>query len=705
VLATTANQAPAWQPQSAIAIGPVIATGSSEPRFVSDRFGDVINVKDFGAVGDGIANDAAAIQAAIDVGGMIYFPQGTYKCNSGLTVDPTKVALQGNGSTLNFSAMTSGTAIAFGATGSSEMFDHTRWSVSGLRLIGPSSSSTVDGVKLESVADKSTRVAFYNVEIKDFRTGIYALNRSYLCQFYSCKISFCDTGFWMPAALNDAGENISFYGCTFANGDMLCVKMENGAGDLRFVGCSFDYTGDGLFLVNNGRVWCHSCHFEFLTTQMDVIPLRVAQNSSDQGILCIDGATFIVQRTEANCTIAASTNEVSVNGGQPFANGDQVTFSGLTGGGGGLSNGTVYFVINAQTNIFQLSLSSGGSAIDITSDTSGVVTHYPDSTFSFVDVENDGHVVIENLFTSGTNLPAQVFKTGAGKIEMRGTKTFTNSFGPNRLSGEATENMLVDGGFEETSIKDLAWITEDTGTVSNRHIGKNIVLQTSTAESRSGSRSLEMEKTSFGSGADASFIIAAPVPAGASWCGRLFYKKAGAQTGNVFLSSVFLKIAGFNGPANIAGSATYDPPNLIDGAGNTTTVTVNGAALGDYAEASFSLDLQGITTTAWVSAADTVSVRFQNETGGTIDLGSGTLRARVTRASNQDGLPVVSKLQIIGTATLAFTSSPVDWTEFVVQQRNQTIAPPWATHVGFLIAANNMGVGKLFFDDVTINAM
>jgi hypothetical protein len=75
------------------------------------------------------------------------------------------------------------------------------------------------------------------------------------------------------------------------------------------------------------------------------------------------------------------------------------------------------------------------------------------------------------------------------------------------------------------------------------------------------------------------------------------------------------------------GSATYDPANLVDGAGATTTVTVTGAALGDIAQASFSLDLQGITLTAWVSAANTVSVRFQNETGGAIDLASGTLTA------------------------------------------------------------------------------
>ena len=78
-------------------------------------------------------------------------------------------------------------------------------------------------------------------------------------------------------------------------------------------------------------------------------------------------------------------------------------------------------------------------------------------------------------------------------------------------------------------------------------------------------------------------------------------------------------------------SAVYDPPSLADGAGATTTVALSGAELSDFARAAFSLDLQGITLTAWVSAADTVSVRFQNESGGTLDLASGTLRVNVTK--------------------------------------------------------------------------
>lgn len=85
------------------------------------------------------------------------------------------------------------------------------------------------------------------------------------------------------------------------------------------------------------------------------------------------------------------------------------------------------------------------------------------------------------------------------------------------------------------------------------------------------------------------------------------------------------------GVSEFVGSATYDPASLVDGAGATTTVTVTGAALGDFVTGvSFSLDLQGVMMFAWVSSANTVSVRFQNESGGTVDLASGTIRVRVS---------------------------------------------------------------------------
>lgn len=80
-------------------------------------------------------------------------------------------------------------------------------------------------------------------------------------------------------------------------------------------------------------------------------------------------------------------------------------------------------------------------------------------------------------------------------------------------------------------------------------------------------------------------------------------------------------------------SATLNADSLADGAGDTDTVAVPGVALGDMVlSASLAVDVAGLIVTAYVSAANTVSIRFQNETGGTVDLASATLRLVVVRS-------------------------------------------------------------------------
>ncbi|MFQ9285835.1 MAG: tail fiber domain-containing protein [Sutterella wadsworthensis] len=53
----------------------VKARGSTELRTLGERFADVVNVKDFGAKGDGVADDTAAIQAAIATRKSVFFPE------------------------------------------------------------------------------------------------------------------------------------------------------------------------------------------------------------------------------------------------------------------------------------------------------------------------------------------------------------------------------------------------------------------------------------------------------------------------------------------------------------------------------------------------------------------------------------------------------------------------------------------------------
>jgi hypothetical protein len=81
--------------------------------------------------------------------------------------------------------------------------------------------------------------------------------------------------------------------------------------------------------------------------------------------------------------------------------------------------------------------------------------------------------------------------------------------------------------------------------------------------------------------------------------------------------------------AHLSNTITWDPPNLTSGTQTTTTVTVTGAALGDIAMVSYSLSQQNLVLSAFVSAADTVTVVLRNDTGGDVHLASGTLRASV----------------------------------------------------------------------------
>lgn len=79
------------------------------------------------------------------------------------------------------------------------------------------------------------------------------------------------------------------------------------------------------------------------------------------------------------------------------------------------------------------------------------------------------------------------------------------------------------------------------------------------------------------------------------------------------------------------GEFTINPASLADAAGETKSVTIEGANLGDFVLVSAGYDLQDITVTGYVQAEDTVEIRIQNESGGTVDLASGTWRVIVIK--------------------------------------------------------------------------
>lgn len=76
-----------------------------------------VSVKHYGAVGDGVVDDTAAVNAALQTGRSVYFPAGTYLITGTLNTDDLTVAISGEGVSLSY--------ILFEPTSQSVLFNHT----------------------------------------------------------------------------------------------------------------------------------------------------------------------------------------------------------------------------------------------------------------------------------------------------------------------------------------------------------------------------------------------------------------------------------------------------------------------------------------------------------------------------------------------------------------------------------------------------
>ena len=74
------------------------ANGGTELRTLADHFGDIVNVMDFGAAGDGVTDDTDALNAAVSAaeGKTLFLPAGTYVTCTGLRI-PSNTRVAGAG--------------------------------------------------------------------------------------------------------------------------------------------------------------------------------------------------------------------------------------------------------------------------------------------------------------------------------------------------------------------------------------------------------------------------------------------------------------------------------------------------------------------------------------------------------------------------------------------------------------------------------
>lgn len=130
------------------------------PRSVQSKERDIASVKDFGAQGDGVANDTAAIQSALtaNAGKSVYFPAGSYAVNAALSVSAgtTVFAEPGTATVTQSTAATD----AFTFAGDNITLD-------GLKIVGPNS-----GAGSAVRADSRNNVTVRDCQVQNWLYGI-----------------------------------------------------------------------------------------------------------------------------------------------------------------------------------------------------------------------------------------------------------------------------------------------------------------------------------------------------------------------------------------------------------------------------------------------------------------------------------------------------------------------------------------------------
>ena len=329
---------------------------------VQAKLRESVSVKDFGAVGDGVADDTAAFAAALVMGKAVYAPAGTYKAT--FTI-PYGGILYGDGPAHTIITPTAGSTHAIMLDGT--IVGGTQFcTVENLSIRNPNAVASCSGLKLYGldVLDVNDNHTFSNLYISGFNYGIEILGRCIVSTFKDITTDASNTGLYVASdAANYAFNANTFTNCRFINGQAYGVYITGYAGlGLTFTGCDFEQNnlnnvvgGAGIEIENAETVTFQGCYWEANGAGIPVDAIFPANNGVDlilSGLRSyenhIDGSWFAGSTTSILVTSTAAIYGGSVAGNrfQNRAGGWSVAVTGRYP-----DNNQPVFEINAN-NIF-----------------------------------------------------------------------------------------------------------------------------------------------------------------------------------------------------------------------------------------------------------------------------------------------------------------------------------------------------------------
>ena len=234
------------------------------PRPYLDKMRDAVNVKDFGAVGDGAVDDTAAFAAAIAVNGNVVVPVGTYRINLNIN---RKVVMVGAGAQDTIIKPYNDAVAAMTYTAASSSNPVLEYWVYHSRIENMSfrGNGTKTGVGFTfgktNVADfaegdqYASGVSFRNCFFRNLEKGVQFPFGNIGNSFYDCGWTACKYGVYMLNCKNSSSGIMHAGNKYFYNGEMnncdCAVYVHNridGFGAIIFNGTIFEHNMIAAYL-------------------------------------------------------------------------------------------------------------------------------------------------------------------------------------------------------------------------------------------------------------------------------------------------------------------------------------------------------------------------------------------------------------------------------------------------------------------------